>query len=563
MGAQVHGRAGGMLQAALPGGLEGAPPQPQRMLRQRWGGQQRCVPPGPRRLTDVHRRPSPNPAVRQQQALQQQSLRHAPPRGIRAAIAAVAAACARARRSRWGYGPHRGAALGGGATAAVSRSATQASAKDNVPTAVSTQSMWFGFMKNLLAWIFLYFWFFRSSQVFERVVNLSPMVEAIVYTALGVLPLLLVRARILQRTLFDPILMLARRAKSLFTRQLLFSAAAPFAWSVESVLAFMSVNVLAMAFPFNFKYRLPPQLRFLDPNGDGILTSTEIEKVVMQYSRSLLLAMLATYACWFFIQLKTPPEEDVEGGAAPDHVGASWLEVYWRNVRKRSGVWLLVDVGVTIVAISVTALRWFRLFGLSPETILTFGGVGGIAFGLAAQNLVGNFISGILIMITQPFTVGEYISTNDVDGVVRAIGWNYVNVVTDHGQVVLLPNSEVVGTLAKNRTRGKTRACKISLPVQWKDGGASRFEDVDTLLADLVDHIAALDVVAPLLHGRPAATFKGFPDDGEGAAPRIAVCMRLKNPPSLRMSAVKSRANIEAVKFLLSRDISLPGLMES
>jgi len=52
---------------------------------------------------------------------------------------------------------------------------------------------------------------------------------------------------------------------------------------------------------------------------------------------------------------------------------------------------------------------WAFLFGLRPRLIFAFGGVGGLAVGLAARNVVGNLIASFLIQLNRPFVEGDEI----------------------------------------------------------------------------------------------------------------------------------------------------------
>jgi len=70
---------------------------------------------------------------------------------------------------------------------------------------------------------------------------------------------------------------IASLLSSLTLRHWVLSAKLPLASAVEALLTYLSVNLMAQAFPASFAVVLPDQLKILDPNGDGVLTGTEIE----------------------------------------------------------------------------------------------------------------------------------------------------------------------------------------------------------------------------------------------------------------------------------------------
>ncbi|CAE7940144.1 mscS [Symbiodinium sp. KB8] len=106
---------------------------------------------------------------------------------------------------------------------------------------------------------------------------------------------------------------------------------------------------------------------------------------------------------------------------------------------------VIISILLHAVILLYTASGVLRTLGLAPRSILALGGVSGLAFGLAAQNLVGNFMSGLLLVLNRQFTVGDYIETNGIQGKVLAMGWTFIEI--QRGEdLVMLPNSQVIGT---------------------------------------------------------------------------------------------------------------------
>ena len=63
--------------------------------------------------------------------------------------------------------------------------------------------------------------------------------------------------------------------------------------------------------------------------------------------------------------------------------------------------------------------------GIEITALLAFGGVGGLAVGFAAQDLLSNFFGGLMIYLDRPFTIGDWIRSPDreIEGTVESIGW--------------------------------------------------------------------------------------------------------------------------------------------
>ena len=126
--------------------------------------------------------------------------------------------------------------------------------------------------------------------------------------------------------------------------------------------------------------------------------------------------------------------------------GKDVIDTYWRNLdfRRPKAVLLYLALNALILMSSMSGC--LRAWGLSPSHILALGGVGGLAFGLASQNLVGNFMSGILLIVNRQFSVGDLIETNGIKGKVTKMGWTFIEIESGD-DLVMLPNDMVVNAM--------------------------------------------------------------------------------------------------------------------
>jgi small-conductance mechanosensitive channel len=95
----------------------------------------------------------------------------------------------------------------------------------------------------------------------------------------------------------------------------------------------------------------------------------------------------------------------------------------------------------------------------------------GIGFGL--QNLASNFISGLILLIERPITVGDQVTVGDVDGHVRAINMRATEIVTGDNISIIVPNSEFISGRVVNWSHGDPKL-RLRLPV-----GVSYRSDVE------------------------------------------------------------------------------------
>jgi small conductance mechanosensitive channel len=110
---------------------------------------------------------------------------------------------------------------------------------------------------------------------------------------------------------------------------------------------------------------------------------------------------------------------------------------------KRQGVALLlgqiahttVSVLGFLIALSVVAPSFH-----ASDLIRTLG-IGSVAIGFAFQNILQNFLAGILLMISEPFQLGDGISVIGIEGKVDDIQTRATHITTKEGREVFIPNA--------------------------------------------------------------------------------------------------------------------------
>src|SRR2546429_246051 len=151
-----------------------------------------------------------------------------------------------------------------------------------------------------------------------------------------------------------------------------------------------------------------------------------------------------------------------------------------RRVKADPQVALLVNRIVFLTALVFGVIAAFsELFG-SPA--LVFGGFGflALAFSLAFQDILKNFIAGIFLLLERPFRLGDEITVESHTGVVESIEMRTTTLRTNEGEEVLIPNSLVYTGTITNRTRYPTRLFTLTAKVpadRAPDGLAERVRE--------------------------------------------------------------------------------------
>lgn len=123
---------------------------------------------------------------------------------------------------------------------------------------------------------------------------------------------------------------------------------------------------------------------------------------------------------------------------------------------KRKTLASLLKSIVRYVTYFMAAINILEIIGINTTSLLTAAGVGGLAIGFGAQNLVKDVISGFFLIFEDQYNVGDYVEVAGVSGIVDEIGLRTTKVRDFGGQFHIIPNGEI--TLVTNHSRGMMRA---------------------------------------------------------------------------------------------------------
>lgn len=127
---------------------------------------------------------------------------------------------------------------------------------------------------------------------------------------------------------------------------------------------------------------------------------------------------------------------------------------------------------LTRVSIVITAsLVAMQTLGFSVSGVLAFGGIGGIAVGFAAKDLLANFFGGLMIYLDRPFAVGDWVRSPDreIEGTVEEIGWRLTRIRTFDKRPVYVPNATFASIAVENPSRMSHRRIYETIGIRYAD----------------------------------------------------------------------------------------------
>ena len=182
---------------------------------------------------------------------------------------------------------------------------------------------------------------------------------------------------------------------------------------------------------------------------------------------------------WFLVRFIRHSEQNIVAR------GKSRGEDYDRTTVDAIGKLLRLSVLITSVLVALQTL------GYSISGVLAFGGIGGIAVGFAAKDMLANFFGGMVVYLDQPFKVGDWIRSpdRDIEGTVERIGWRLTVIRTFDSRPLYVPNATFLSIAVQNPSRMHNRRIYETIGIRYEDASCMRkiVEEVTDLLKNHPD----------------------------------------------------------------------------
>lgn len=124
-----------------------------------------------------------------------------------------------------------------------------------------------------------------------------------------------------------------------------------------------------------------------------------------------------------------------------------------------------------LVTLVVAILMIAQTLGFQITGLLALGGVGGIAVGFAAKDLLANFFGGMTIYLDRPFAVGDWIRSPDkeLEGTVEYISWRHTRIRAFNKNPIYVPNAVFTSIVVENPSRMSHRRIKETIGLRYDD----------------------------------------------------------------------------------------------
>jgi len=163
--------------------------------------------------------------------------------------------------------------------------------------------------------------------------------------------------------------------------------------------------------------------------------------------------------CWFFFRLNSIIKNTL-------------IDDYKKNAINFDPLLITMLTNVTTIVIAFFSIAIiFHFMNLPMDSLIIYRGALSIALGLAAQNILGNFFGGIMILTHKQFKVGDWISSPDknIEGIVEEIKWNSTKIRTLDRRPFYVPNAIFTHIIIINSSNMYNRHIKQIIGLRYQD----------------------------------------------------------------------------------------------
>ena len=172
---------------------------------------------------------------------------------------------------------------------------------------------------------------------------------------------------------------------------------------------------------------------------------------------------------------------------------------------------------VKVVLIGFVVVITLGNFGIAIAPLIALAGASAFGATLALQGPLSNYAAGLIIILTRPFVVGNTIAVSEVSGVVEDIKLPATTLVGEDGELITVPNKDIVGRVIVNSHARRVVEARICVDMN---------ADIDRATDALREAVASVEEVNADDAPQPQVGVHGFTFGGTVLAMRVWVPSR-------------------------------------
>ena len=156
-----------------------------------------------------------------------------------------------------------------------------------------------------------------------------------------------------------------------------------------------------------------------------------------------------------------------------------------------------IHTAVNIFLWVLLALMLAGTLDVDVTSIIAMLSVAGLAVSMALQNTLSNLAGGLVLLVTKPFVVGDYVEADGISGTIAAVDMSYTTFVTPDNKEIFVPNSQLSATKITNYNRLGRRRMDLKFTASYDAPTAQVRSAIEEALAAIA---GILDDPAPMVY---------------------------------------------------------------
>ena len=156
-----------------------------------------------------------------------------------------------------------------------------------------------------------------------------------------------------------------------------------------------------------------------------------------------------------------------------------------------------IHTAVNIFLWVLLALMLAGTLDVDVTSIIAMLSVAGLAVSMALQNTLSNLAGGLVLLVTKPFVVGDYVEADGISGTIAAVDMSYTTFVTPDNKEIFVPNSQLSATKITNYNRLGRRRMDVTFTASYDAPTAQVRAAIEEALAAIP---GILDDPAPVVY---------------------------------------------------------------
>lgn len=149
------------------------------------------------------------------------------------------------------------------------------------------------------------------------------------------------------------------------------------------------------------------------------------------------------------------------------HVILKFVNKIFKKTKLDENLIRFIRIALKVLLYFIMAMIVIDTLGVSVTSFVAAFSVVGLTASLAVQDSLSNLAAGIVLLVTKPFKIGDFVQIDDISGSVKVISLIHTRIATADNKLIFVPNSKIVATKVTNYTIEEKRRVDLEISASY------------------------------------------------------------------------------------------------